>query len=75
MGKKLNTFIVLAGLTTATIHVMNRLEYKRCTTRDFLSTIPSKYYEWRFGKIRYTKKGTGTPLLLIHDLTAGSSIY
>lgn len=75
MGKKLNTFVVLAGLTTATIHVMNRLEYQRCITRDFLSTIPSKYYEWRFGKIRYTKKGTGTPLLLIHDLTAGSSIY
>ncbi len=75
MGKKLNTFIVLAGLTTATIHVMNRLEYKRCTTRDFLSTTPGKYYEWRFGKIRYTKKGTGTPLLLIHDLTAGSSTY
>ena len=54
---------------------MNRLEYKRCTSRDFLSTIPSKFYEWRFGKIRYTKKGTGTPLLLLHDLTVGSSAY
>lgn len=75
MGKKLNTFIVLAGLTTATIHVINRLEYKRCTSKDFLSTVPSKYYEWRFGKIRYTKKGNGTPVLLLHDLTAGSSIY
>ena len=32
-------------------------------------------YEWRFGKIRYTKKGTGTPVLLLHDLTEGSSIY
>lgn len=34
-----------------------------------------QYYEWLFGKVRYTKKGNGNPLLLIHDLAPGSSSY
>ena len=35
----------------------------------------AKTYEWRFGKIHYTKCGKGTPLLLIHDVIPGSSDY
>ena len=30
-------------------------------------------YTWRFGRIRYTKSGNGTPLLLIHNLNSLSS--
>ena len=33
------------------------------------------YYNWRFGKIYYTKKGSGSPLLLIHDTMPGGSGY
>ena len=33
------------------------------------------YYNWRFGKIYYTKKGKGSPLLLIHDTMPGASGY
>lgn len=75
MSKKINTFLMLAGLTTATIHILNRFEYKRSTENNFLRTTPGKYYDWRFGKIRYIKKGSGSPVLLLHDLTAGSSLY
>lgn len=42
---------------------------------DILHHNKSKIYEWKFGKIHYTKYGKGTPLLLIHDLIPGSSDY
>lgn len=71
-GKKL---FVLTGLATATIHIINRIEYSRSTVKNILGCSKNNYYEWRFGKIRYTKKGSGTPLLLLHDLIVGSSSY
>lgn len=30
-------------------------------------------YKWKFGEIRYTKSGNGTPLLLIHNLNSQNS--
>ncbi len=30
-------------------------------------------YEWKYGKISYTKYGTGSPLILIHELSTGAS--
>lgn len=58
-----------------TLHVNNRIQYSNYTMKDVLSSPDNHYYEWRFGKIRYSKKGSGTPLLLLHDLTVGSSAY
>ena len=71
-GKKL---LILAGLATATIHIINKIEYSHSLVKNVLACNQNNYYEWRFGKIRYTKKGSGTPLLLLHDLTIGSSSY
>ena len=75
MTKKTGTFIALTGLAAMTMHIINRVEFSLSTVNNTLSNPNNKYYEWRFGKIRYTQKGTGTPLLLLHDLTAGSSSY
>ena len=33
------------------------------------------FFQWRFGDIFYTKKGTGSPVLLIHDLNVTSSSF
>ena len=52
---------------------MNRIEYKRYSTKEKLEE--GKEYEWRFGKIKYMKKGAGNPILLLHDLEIGSSSY
>jgi pimeloyl-ACP methyl ester carboxylesterase len=41
----------------------------------YLSSSQNSYYEWRFGKIKYSKKGSGSPVILLHDLTCGSSDY
>lgn len=75
MNQKGKTLLVLAGLATATIHIINRIEYSKAISKNILADTANRYYEWRFGKIRYTKKGSGSPLLMIHDLTVGSSSY
>lgn len=75
MNQKGKTILFLAALGTTAIHVINRIEYSHATIKNILSSSDNLYYEWRFGKIRYIKKGNGTPLLLLHDLTVGSSSY
>lgn len=75
MKQRSKTLVVLAGLAVATIHVINRMQYTHSTVKNVLACAENNYYEWRFGKIRYIKKGNGSPLLLLHDLTPGSSTY
>lgn len=75
MNQKGKTLLFLAALATTTIHVINRIEYSHATIKSTLASTNNKYYEWRFGKIRYTKEGSGSPILLLHDLTVGSSSY
>lgn len=75
MNKKITTTAVLMGSSAAAIHIINRVHTSLCTVKKLLSNSENRYYEWRFGKIRYQKKGSGSPLLLIHDLTVGSSNY
>lgn len=75
MKNKGKTIITLTGLVTVTIHILNRIQYSNATSKDLMSCPENNYYEWRFGKIRYRKKGKGNPILLLHDLTPGSSSY
>ena len=75
MNKKLTTALLLSTFSVTTIHVINRVHTSLCTVKNLLANSENQYYEWRFGKIRYQKKGSGTPLLLVHDLTVGSSNY
>ncbi len=75
MKHKIKTVIILAGVTTATIHVLNKIQNSLCTVKNYLGSSYNNYYEWRFGKIRYSKKGNGSPIVLVHDLTCGSSNY
>ncbi len=75
MGQKAKTLLALTAIAATTITIMNRIEYSHSTIKSILPSTENRYYEWRFGKIKYTKKGSGTPLLLLHDLTPGSSSY
>lgn len=75
MNKKLTTAIILTGTSIAAIHGINRIHTSLCTAKNLLDNSENFYYDWRFGKIRYQKKGSGSPLLFIHDLTVGSSNY
>lgn len=75
MNKKITTTAILMGLSITTIHIINRVHTSLCTVKNLLNNSGNTYYEWRFGNIRYQKKGSGSPLLLVHDLTVGSSNY
>lgn len=77
MNKKITAAIFFTGSSIATIHAINSLHTSLCTVKNLLANSENYYYEWRFGKIRYQKKGNenGSPILFVHDLTAGSSNY
>lgn len=74
LKKKLAIGTALFASTTATIHIINKLT-GFSSSLDDESNPSSSFYEWKFGKIHYTKQGSGKPLLLIHDLNASSSSY
>lgn len=73
--KTLITSAALAGASTLTIHLINKFVYFSSTLDNLLSNPSGSYYEWKFGKIYYTKIGKGKPILLIHDLTTYSSAH
>lgn len=75
MKKNKKILFTLSGLVLATMHSINRMEYRACLSKGILSNDKLQHFQWRFGTIAYHKKGTGSPLLLIHDLTPGSSSY
>lgn len=76
--KNSNTFYKIAfygGLTTAIVAGINQLVFMSATSRNMLSGNDDLYYNWRFGKIFYTKEGKGTPVLLIHELQSTGSDF
>lgn len=75
MNKKILTLSILSASSITTIHLINKLHNLFSTYGNLLSCSENKSYKWRFGEIKYVKKGKGSPLLFIHDLTSGSSAY
>ena len=73
--KKLITISILTTLSGVAIYAVNRFISATKKKKNLLQTEESQYYHWQFGKVFYTKKGTGKPLLLIHDLQCSSSSY
>lgn len=78
MKKKhyLTTFGFLFSIAAGAIHFVNKSIIESSSYKNMLKASKNHdIYQWRFGKIYYTKKGTGKPLLLIHDLLPGASNY
>lgn len=74
-GHRLLTLAALLGTAAGVIHIANRFIDATSQLKDMLEQLHSKTYEWRFGRIHYTKQGQGSPLLLIHDIMPGASGY
>lgn len=72
---KIITFVMLFSIATAIIHIINRFIAATASLKEMLDTASKNYYNWRYGKIYYTKRGKGTPILLIHDMQPGASGY
>lgn len=72
---KLITFSVLMATSTVAIHFINRTVSAAAQLKQLLDYSSPRHFNWRFGDIYYTKKGSGSPLLLIHDTLPGACGY
>ncbi|MCI8408041.1 MAG: alpha/beta fold hydrolase [Lachnospiraceae bacterium] len=57
------------------LHAINRLMFFLATLKEHLFTRNGEYYKHPSGRMFYTKTGSGSPILLIHDLNPTSSGY
>ena len=75
LKKKIAIGTGIFAVTTLTLHIINKYIQIDVSQNKSLDYIPDLYYNWKFGEISYTKKGSGESILLIHDLTTYSSGY
>ena len=75
MKKNIRHFFLLTALAAGTIHLVNRFIDMTAEMKNILKTESGSYYHWKNGSIFYTKRGSGSPLLLIHELNPISSSY
>ena len=67
--KKIGYFAFATTSFLSGVSFVNHLIFKVNCMKETLYSKNSNYYQWRFGKIFYTKQGKGQPLLLIHDIS------
>lgn len=75
MKKSTKCFLFLTTATVAGMYVYNKFVASSATRKNLLTTKGGDFYEWKQGKIFYTKQGEGSPILLIHDIHPSSSSY
>lgn len=75
MKKNVKHFIFLTASALAGLHIVNRMLNRTACMKNLLNYNIGEYYDWKHGKIYYTKSGSGSPILLIHDLHPASSSY
>lgn len=73
---KILTISSLVFLAGSSIYGINKFINSSALRKNFLGLDSgSHFYNWRFGKIYYEKTGSGSPLLLIHDLAPYASSF
>lgn len=75
MKKNVKNFILLSTLAVGTIHAVNRFINTTAEMKNILTSGKGQFYDWKNGSIFYTKRGTGSPILLIHNLDPICSGY
>ena len=50
------------------MHIANRFVSNTADMKNILTTSKGQFYNWKNGSIFYTKRGKGSPILLIHSL-------
>lgn len=74
-NKKIISTIKTLVLSTAGIYFINKLIELKSTAKEYLYTSNSECYNWKFGEIHYSIQGSGSPILLVHDLSCESSSF
>lgn len=75
MKRNLKTTILLSTISLGVLHIINHCITAASTVHSLLNRHSGKYYNWRFGNVYYKKCGSGSPLLLLHDINPSSSSY
>ena len=73
MGKKTKNLIMLSAATVAGIYAFNKFIEATSTKKNLLKEESGTFFEWKLGDIFYKKTGSGSPVLLIHDINVSSS--
>ncbi len=73
MKKGLKKILLLSTATLSSMYAYNEFVARTFDKKHALSDENGTYFEWKHGNIYYSKRGTGTPLLLIHDLSPDCS--
>lgn len=71
MKKNTRGFLTVSLLLTATsasIYAINKVINTSAVLKNILHRKAENYYNWKFGRIHYTVHGSGSPILLVHDL-------
>lgn len=75
MKKNIKHFFILTALAAGTVHLVNHFIDVTADIKNILKSENGNQFHWKNGDIYYTKRGKGSPVLLIHDLTPVSSSY
>ena len=73
MEKNTKRFLFFVGASVAAIYAYNKFVEETATQKKLLSTDDGHFFDWDGESIYYTKSGSGSPLLLIHDADATAS--
>lgn len=73
MKKSTKCLLLTLGVSVATIYAYNKFVEETATQKNLLSDKNGQYYNWKYGNIFYSKVGSGSPVLLIHDTEASAS--
>ena len=71
--KKLMKVLTVISAVLAVIAAINRIIFFLAELERKKKKSRGKIFEWKYGKISYTVKGHGKPILLVHGLDTGSS--
>lgn len=75
MKKNIKHFLLLTAAAAGSLHMANRFFNARAEMKNILKSESGNYFDWKNGKIFYKKRGSGSSVLLIHDLNPISSSY
>lgn len=73
MNKNTKNILFTLGVSAAVIYSYNKFVETTATKKNLLTDDHGEYFLWKENDIFYTKTGSGSPLLLIHDADASAS--
>lgn len=74
MKKQFASIVTLGVLTTGAIYLLNRFADYRADAKNILP-MKGRFFSWRDYDVFYNVKGSGSPILLVHDLLPTASNY